>query len=645
MATVLLFTAYDNFALGLRGLSSVLERHGHDATLVFFKRYTMVPAPYLLEAPHNFQLVEYRGEPQVCFGYDASPWTGKEEDLLVDFVRQRRPDVVGLSTRNYIDSELCRITARIKEAHSDAYYVAGGYGPTFTPETYLGVFDCVVKGEGEGALLDICAALDAGRRDSVRGLANVSFLQDGKIVSNPMRPLVQDLDNLPFPAAGGDKIFFVENDSIVQGENTHAEYNLLVGRGCLNRCSFCGSAEWRRLYTSEGHRVIPYRSRSLARALEEVGYARDNGFTSVFIADSFLALPVEEQKTLFLEIERNRLSMELVHFHPQTAVRHPDLIETAYACGMKRTVVGVQHGDEAFSRDVYNRLNDNATLLEFARLLSRFPDLVIEYHFLTGNPLETPETFERHLAFLNALRKDARVRIGDVLFHRLKLFPHNLLTGRIESMALKQDIDRIVYEVYMSLLRLELEDEAFESVYRDPYYRKRPYFLMQKVHRLKYRDLEKAVSRDETDRLEARLAFHESGQSVFSLPRAGLGGVVHTNQLERIDFTSQRHLVATSSGDDPWFVLPPLDFNGGSRHIARIVLETDVEDVNFCLFYVLRNESEWNFDESKCLRIPVTNRPAEIYLPLENIGPHIRLDPGDKPGTYTIRDLEIRTVG
>ena len=96
-------------------------------------------------------------------------------------------------------------------------------------------------GEGEDALLELADAMEEGRNGD--DIANLWFKHEGRIKENPVRPLKQNLDELPFP----DKSLFSD-----KGVLDPHEYNLMAGRGCPFRCSYCGNNMWRKLYRGKG---------------------------------------------------------------------------------------------------------------------------------------------------------------------------------------------------------------------------------------------------------------------------------------------------------------------------------------------------------------------------------------------------------
>ncbi|MBW1780215.1 MAG: cobalamin-dependent protein [Deltaproteobacteria bacterium] len=644
MASFLFITAYDEFALGIRTLAPWLEQHGHPSNLCFFKKFEPAKyAPYLVEEPNNYQTIHTVNDSGLFSfsGYEANPWTPKEVQLLVDIAEHENPDVIGISARNFIDEKLCGLLQRIKEKCPNALYLAGGFGPTFSPERYLKVCHFVVRGEGEGAVLDIADAVDADELDSIKRVLNVSYLNDGKVVHNKMRPLITTFDDYPEPRVARDGgCFFVEDNTVSIAEAAET-YCLLIGRGCLNKCTYCCAGEWRKLYRKDGHKVKPYRPKKLQRALGEIRRAGENGFKYLFIADSFLVMDPESQKTLFREIEKYNLSFA-AQLHPDIALKYPDVVEVAYECGLMVTVVGIQHGSETFSREVYHRCNSNEKILEFARLLSKFSQLQIQYHMITGNPLETDDDFEEQLAFIKQLRDDKDIRLSELSFNCLKLFPNTTLWKAITEQHIEQSIEDMIYKACMSLLRLELDDNEFAVIYEDRYYRKRPYFLINKLYELYLHSKMTEALEKERGISADKAAFLRSNKIVFDLGKMNPKDIQVSEHISDVTISEENYFVAEASGNDPWIILPALPSAGSGRYVCRTVLETEVRDSVFQIFYRDPEEPCANFSEENSVSLKISPGIQPYYISLDGVDPLLRVDFGNKPGKYVIHSLEIR---
>jgi anaerobic magnesium-protoporphyrin IX monomethyl ester cyclase len=111
--------------------------------------------------------------------------------------------------------------------------------------------DIVVRGEGEITTAELLDGLQ--NNSGLEDVKGISFRKGGKIVHNPDRPFIKDLDSLGFP----------DIESII-GIQTYRSVDLgliMTSRGCPYGCSFCGLKDfW-------GRRV---RWRSIENVIEEI---------------------------------------------------------------------------------------------------------------------------------------------------------------------------------------------------------------------------------------------------------------------------------------------------------------------------------------------------------------------------------------
>jgi hopanoid biosynthesis associated radical SAM protein HpnJ len=114
-------------------------------------------------------------------------------------------------------------------------------------------FDFTCKEVAEGAPLSTVKGI------SYRG-------DDGRILHNPPRPILENMDELPFVAPIYRRDLKIENYFI--GYLKHPYVSFYTGRGCRSKCTFC---LWPQ--TVGGHR---YRVRSAANVLAEVKWIKEN---------------------------------------------------------------------------------------------------------------------------------------------------------------------------------------------------------------------------------------------------------------------------------------------------------------------------------------------------------------------------------
>lgn len=157
---------------------------------------------------------------------------------IVDF----QPQLVGIwcgSTAHAPDSH--EVAAWVKEVDPKTLVVFGGAHATLCPSLVLldANVDLIVAGEGEMTLLELIRRLE-GRKD-ILGLPGTCQRSRGKIVVNPQRRFITNLDDLPLPAR-----HLLPMEVYLKGQVKTRDFSMrtprtaiVTSRGCPMNCSFC----------------------------------------------------------------------------------------------------------------------------------------------------------------------------------------------------------------------------------------------------------------------------------------------------------------------------------------------------------------------------------------------------------------------
>ena len=93
-------------------------------------------------------------------------------------VRDRRPDIVGLSVMTFQRKTARRIIALVRSINPSTTIIVGGYDPSLAPDVYedpsFGV-DIIVRGEGDVTMREVVRALESG--GGVGSIQGISFRQ------------------------------------------------------------------------------------------------------------------------------------------------------------------------------------------------------------------------------------------------------------------------------------------------------------------------------------------------------------------------------------------------------------------------------------------------------------------------------------
>ena len=171
-------------------------------------------------------------------------------------IRKRQPDIVGVTSSTLTYQTGLKLIKIAKEACPNSITLAGGSHVTFWDDHALEEcpeLDIVIRREGENTILELVQRIETGK--SYTDVLGTTCRKDGKIVRNPDRPYIEDLDSLPFPARHlWPMERFRELEDILY---------LATSRGCVYWCEFCTTVRM------HGRK---YRMRSPKNVVDELEY-------------------------------------------------------------------------------------------------------------------------------------------------------------------------------------------------------------------------------------------------------------------------------------------------------------------------------------------------------------------------------------
>ncbi len=191
--------------------------------------------------------------------------------------RRFAPDVAAFSVPSFGARWAVDLAREVRRELGVLTIFGGPHCSCFPDFAREGAVDLACVGEGEGAIVDLARAVDAG--EDARSIANLLFTDaDGAVHRNPVRPLVSDLDTLPFQ----DRELYYKYRPL-----RDLSYKLfMAGRGCPYDCSYCFNSTLRATYRGLGPWV---RRRSPEKVIEEIEQVRARyGLRTLgFVDDTF----------------------------------------------------------------------------------------------------------------------------------------------------------------------------------------------------------------------------------------------------------------------------------------------------------------------------------------------------------------------
>ena len=317
-----------------------------------------------------------------CQGERMS-WDGIEK-----YIESSAPSIV-LTSGFTCNAYTCARTSEItKTVDKDIITVVGGIHFSSVPEESLTDFpeiDYIVRGEGEVTLVDLIKTLKSGK--NIERVKGISFRRNGKIIHTPPRPLIKNLDTLPYPA-----YHLVEDHikhyhfSMMAGKNT--SYMVLEGaRGCDHRCTFC--TQWK-------HWGGIWRTKSIKRIANEIEFLNETyGGVFLWFTDDHFKFSLRG-KSLYKELKHRKCKDDIMLFlqaRTDDVARHPDLVAKLREVGTYWIMCGVENDAEATLKEFKKGIKTKDAYATMKILKDN--DVFSHAMFVIGTRRDTRESIER----------------------------------------------------------------------------------------------------------------------------------------------------------------------------------------------------------------------------------------------------------
>jgi len=308
---------------------------------------------------------------------------------LEDALRRWSPRIVGLPCWTIERGQAFKTADLVRSVHPDAKLVIGGHHATAYPDHMFrrADADAVVVGEGETTTLELVRNLiDGGDISQVRGIA---YRQGEFTVLTDPRPLIHDLDSLPFPCHDS----FDLDDYLGLPETSGRAASIMTSRGCPHKCIYCsGSIFWHR----------KWRARSPENVLDEIQWLYDDlGVrTFMFFDDNFTV-----HKERAIEICSGILERGMkIKFVAESHVSHinPEMLAWMKRSGCYRIDFGVESGSPKILKTIKKKqtVNQIETVFQMVHDAGIHP----RAYLMVGNPGENEETIQETVDLMGKVK-------------------------------------------------------------------------------------------------------------------------------------------------------------------------------------------------------------------------------------------------
>jgi len=437
--TLLAPTPMDVSAFGVRALSAYLKSHGYQVRTVLI--------------PGGVERLTYR----TGYVYQYEPRLLNEVSEVC-----RGSDLIGISVMTHYFDRARQLTQHLKTTLG-VPIIWGGVHPTVRPEESLEYADIVMVGEGEEAFLELAESLAAGR--DIQHLQNIWVKNGEEIIRNPLRPLIQDLDTLPFFDFGLDDHYLYCNrakrleplnkellkqhfpqepaprSTFLDAFHRTISYKTMTSRGCPHHCTYCAERTLALMYRKQRY----LRFRSSEHVMGELKWIKKElpFVESIFLFDDTFTARSLEDIQHFCRLYKQEIGLPFcIQASPTTTTR--EKMEALVDAGLMFVEMGIQSVSPR-GMAIYRREVKPEKILEAARIINRYHPKIQPpcYHVILDNPWESSADVGQTLDLVLRLPRPFWLKRASLtLFPGTELFDRAVREGLIRS---KEDERRLIY--------------------------------------------------------------------------------------------------------------------------------------------------------------------------------------------------------
>jgi radical SAM superfamily enzyme YgiQ (UPF0313 family) len=391
---------------------------------------------------------------------------------LMNKVKDFKPELIGIYSTTFGWDRAKKAAVELKAMFMNRIHIcAGGPYPIAAQEYCLEdagkSIDSVVTGEGEFTMLELAGRLQDGK--SLEGLTGIAYRDNGKIIKNPPRPLIMDLDALPFPAREllGDADLYIPPPATYRRKPVAV---VMTSRGCDRKCIYC--------FQIDKERKSGIRYRSVESVLGEIELCLKQGYREIKFIDDTLAADYDRAMLLAREIKSRRLDFTWFASACVNQVDKP-LLKAFKEAGCWAILFGAESGVQKN----LGTIRKGITLDQIRKAVKDAKDVGIKVStpFMFGIPGETFEEGLQTIEFAIDLDPDI------ANFHAITPFPGTYLYDNLEKYGtMSEELSDFTYQgaafIPHSMTReeiLRLRQIAFRRFYS------RPSFILKKILELR----------------------------------------------------------------------------------------------------------------------------------------------------------------
>lgn len=317
---------------------------------------------------------------------------------IVSSAEEYHPDFIGITCWTINRSVIWDLCLQLKKILPNTFLTIGGPHASFYPEHIFAKTHAhtVVIGEGEETLCELLNAIKNG--DPLGQIKGIAFeRKDGTVERTEARPLIENLDAIPFPFYEGFKNFNLKNYTGFAGlpKPTAA---IITSRGCIFDCTYCASVNfWGK----------KWRCRSAQNVLDEIEHlVKEMGARSIYMFDD--NFPVNKKRVMDIcqGIVKRKMNIQWA------CCSHVKMVKEELLNAMKISgCVSIDFGVESGSNLILENINkkQKRSDIERAFALVHRAGIKPRAYLMVGNQGETIETIDETIEMIGKIKPHSSI--------------------------------------------------------------------------------------------------------------------------------------------------------------------------------------------------------------------------------------------
>lgn len=322
-------------------------------------------------------------------------------------------DVVGISMLFSFNADSALSVASIvKKLNRKTLVILGGAGCSVQSERYLSRADVdfVVIGEGERTVVELIGKIEEDLFGQLKEIKGIGYKQQGKLIVTEPRPLIEDLDSIPFPAWHLFKMSeYAAAAREARGSRHSYSYSdrwasMITSRGCPFNCNFCS------IKLTMGRK---FRSRSPGNIISEIEQLVNVfGIKHINFEDDNFTFDKDRVRTVCRQIVEKKCG---ITWSCPNGIRadiiDEDLVEQMKHSGCKRVFVAPESGVQHVVDDIIGKHIDLKRVEEAVKLFKKH-GITVDGSFVIGSIGETKKDIWKTIRYALKLKKLGMSKAG-----------------------------------------------------------------------------------------------------------------------------------------------------------------------------------------------------------------------------------------